>query len=110
MDFLLTGMGQDNNIRRYTFDAVNANRTRTQFSVCADLILVRKYAIPLQELPLLCRHLLEEHSLTQESRTLTFTENDMISYVNHRAALKDAAGRAKDSLRRMRGAKAVHPA
>ena len=100
MDFVLTGMGQDDNIRRYIFDAVSANRTRTQFSVRADLTLVRKYEIPLQELPLLCRHLLEEHSLTQESRTLTFTENDMISYVTHRAAVKDAADQKRKAHKR----------
>lgn len=100
MEFVLTGYGQDNNIRRYLFEGVAADRTRKQFAVHADLTLIHKYDIPLQELPLLCRHLLEGYALSRQSQTLTFTEKDMLGYVSHRAAAQEAAEQKRRAHRK----------
>ncbi|PYT19255.1 MAG: hypothetical protein DMG59_01035 [Acidobacteria bacterium] len=88
MEFVLTGFRQDTNIRRYRFEAIAADRTRKEVIVGADLGLIRKYKIPLQELPLLCRRLLEGHA---EATALMFTETDMLGYANDRAAAAHAA-------------------
>jgi hypothetical protein len=90
IEFVLAGFRQDNNIRRYSFQAVGVDRKGTEFTVGADLDLVRKYRIPLQELPLLCRHVLEGYGSGQ-TRALMFSENDMIGYATRRTAELDAA-------------------
>ena len=59
MTFLLTGFKHESSMRVYSFDRVEADRTRTQFTVGADLSLIRKYNIRVQDLPLLCRSVLE---------------------------------------------------
>jgi hypothetical protein len=90
MEFVLAGFRQDNNIRRYLFQGVGVDRKGTEFTVGADLVLVRKYRIPLQELPLLCRHVLEGYGSGQ-TRALMFSETDMIGYATRRTAELDAA-------------------
>ena len=90
IEFVLAGFRQDNNIRRYLFQGVGVDRTRTEFTVGADLVLVRKYRIPLQELPLLCRNVLQGYGSGQ-TRALMFSETDMIGYATRRTAEMDAA-------------------
>ena len=90
IEFVLAGFRQDNNIRRYSFQGMDVDRKRTEFTVGADLVLVRKYRIPLQELPLLCRHVLEGYGSGQ-TRALMFSETDMIGYATRRTAEMDAA-------------------
>jgi hypothetical protein len=87
MEFVLTGFKQLDNIRQYHFDAVGQDRSRQQVTVGADLSLIRKYHIPLQELPLLCRLLLERRATIEAA---AFTESDMVQYVNERAARANA--------------------
>ena len=82
MEFVLAGFRQFDNVRRYYFDAVGEDRSRQQVTVGADLNLIRRYGIPLQELPLLCRRLLEGRAKIE---TIMFTENDMVRYANQRA-------------------------
>ena len=91
MDFVLTGFRQDSNVRRYAFQAIAADHTRKEITVEADLGLIRKHRIPLQELPLLCRRLLEGHAATTRSNALMFTEKEMLGYVADRAAAQAAA-------------------
>ncbi|MBI3679070.1 MAG: hypothetical protein HY235_01485 [Acidobacteria bacterium] len=100
MEFVLTGFRQDNNIRRYAFQGIAADRKRTEFTVGVDLSLVRKYQIPLQELPLLCCHLLTGHAEGGQTKTLTFTEEDMRGYASRRAAAQDAADLKRKAHRR----------
>ena len=88
MVYVLAGFHQASSIRRYAFQRIAADRTRTEFTVGVDLDLVRKYQISLQELPLLCRRLLEGHA---EATALMFTETDMLGYANDRAAAAHAA-------------------
>jgi len=100
MEFVLTGFRQDKNIRRYAFQGIAADRKRTEFTVGVDLGLIRKYQIPLQELPLLCRHFLTGHAEGGQTQTLTFTEEDMLGYANRRAAARDAAELKRKAHRR----------
>ena len=86
MEFVLRGFKQDASIRRYSFQGIAGDRTRTEFTICADLVLARKYKIPLQELPLLCRNVLEGQLDGGQDHALTFTEQDMVVYATRRAA------------------------
>jgi hypothetical protein len=88
MEFVLAGFKQFDDIRQYYFDAVGEDRSRQQVTIGADLSLIRKYGIPLQELPLLCRLLLERRAKIE---TTMFTESDMVQYVNERAARANAS-------------------
>jgi len=87
MEFVLTGFKQFDNIRQYHFDAVGEDRSRQPVTVGADLSLIRRYGIPLQELPLLCRLLLERRAKIEAT---VFAESDMVQYVNERAAQMNA--------------------
>lgn len=87
MDFVLTGFHQLENVRRFYFDTAGDARTRQRVTVGADLNLIRRYKIPLQELPLLCRRLLEGRAKIEATM---LTENDMVQYANAREAAADA--------------------
>jgi hypothetical protein len=89
--FILTGFRQDIGVRTFAFDSVGTDRSRTSFTVHADLSLARKYGITLQELPLLCRSILEAGGEDEQKRSYTFSEADMQVRANIRAASKEAA-------------------
>jgi hypothetical protein len=92
MEFVFTGFRQVSDIRSYTFQIIAADRSKSIVTVGADLSLVRKHRIPLQELPLLCRRLLENQTGTRKSTaTLMFTEKDMLGYVSERVAAEHVA-------------------
>jgi len=77
MQFILMGFNQETDFRTFAFQGIAADRTRSEFTVRADLALTRKYGIRVQELPLLCRRLLERDDRGEEKHTLTYTEEDM---------------------------------
>jgi hypothetical protein len=95
MEFMLTGFRQDNNVRRYTFQGVDEDRKRSEFTVGVDLSLVRKHRIPMQELPLLCRGLLQGRPLEEAAAPLMYTEKDMLGYAVRRAAEQEVAEQKK---------------
>lgn len=99
MEFMLTGFRQDNNVRRYTFQGIDADRKRSEFTVGVDLSLVRKHRIPMQELPLLCRGLLQGRPLG-DAAPLMYTEKDMLGYTVKRAAEREVAEQKKRSHHR----------
>ncbi len=77
----LTGFTNDLGFRVFTFERLSIEHedVRTEYTVRADLALVLKYGIPLQELPLLCRGVLE--GIAQDGRQdFTYTEADMIAH------------------------------
>src|ERR1700674_5358916 len=78
MQFILTGFTQDTGFRVFAFERVGEDRTK--YTVRADLALVLRYGIRLQELPLLCRSLLERRDNGEETSALTFTEDEMCLY------------------------------
>ena len=110
MQFTLVGFKQDEGFRVFTFEGIGENRTRTAFTVRTDLALIRGYGIRVQELPLLCRGLLErvtqiatdvtdqgpgvsEHTLPE--RTWIYTEEEMRLHASTCAEARDAAQRKK---------------
>jgi len=102
MKFVLAGFRQFDNIRRYYFAVTEEGRLRKRVAVSADLNLIHRHGVPLQELPLLCRRLLEA-SATGEAAM--FTESDMVHYVNERTAAETAA---TDRRRRHHPPSSVH--
>src|SRR5271166_519799 len=91
MQFVITGFTQDMGFRVFTFDGIAADWGRTAFIVRADLALARRYGIRLQELPLMCRGLLERSDESDEKHSVTFNEEDMRVYASDCAAKKEAA-------------------
>jgi hypothetical protein len=88
---MLTGFTHDRNFRVFAFDRIGEGRERTPCTVRADLSLLNKYGIHIQELPLLCRTLLDRHEERAEPPSGTFGESDMQACADERAALRLAA-------------------
>jgi hypothetical protein len=98
MVFALTGFTNEHSLRRFTFELAGSGPPRTTLVVEADMALVRKYDIPLQELPLLCLRLLE--SLTAAANgTVVFPEKEMIEYANRRREAKHLAEQKRHMYR-----------
>jgi hypothetical protein len=95
MNVIMKGFRQDNGLRSYDFEVVGVDRSRREITVGADLALLRKYAISMQELPLICRLLLEgePQSEAPEKLAFTFTEALMREHANKRIALTEARKR-----------------
>ena len=86
MQFVLKDFKEDKGFRIFVFDGISEDRTRATYCVRADLALAREYGIRLQELPLLCRAVLDRG--TEGGRALTYTEDEMRG---HRTAARDQA-------------------
>lgn len=100
MRFILTGFTQDLACRVFAFERTGLDRVRTKVVVRADLALIRRYGIQMQELPLLCRNLLERQDDGAEPHTLTFTEADMSLHAKGCAAAREAAALKRKPPRR----------
>jgi hypothetical protein len=64
--------------------------------VGADVNLISEYGIPLQELPLLCRRLLEGQA---KIGMIMFSEADMVRYANERATQAHALAEKRRARR-----------
>jgi len=95
MQFTLTGFSQDAEFRVFAFEGISADRIKTAYSIRADLGLIRKYSIRIQELPLICRAILERKSSENEERVMTFTEEDMGLYARAIIDAREAAASKK---------------
>lgn len=99
--FILDGFIPDRGFRLFTFQGfdarqrVNAAEGRREFTVRIDLALIRTYGIHVQELPLLCRELLERCADSESARHFIFTEEDMRSHQASRMATQAAAAQKK---------------
>jgi len=98
MLYILTGFTHDVGSRVFAFECVGEDRTRTAYSVRADLALSRKYGIRVQELPLLCRSILEQRDGNDAQRAFTYTEAAMCLRASIRAT--EAAEQKKKTPRR----------
>jgi hypothetical protein len=87
--YTLTGFSHDLGFRVFTFERI-VDHVRTAYVVRADLALARKHCVPIQELPLLCRTLLERRREGDSARLYTFGEAEMCEYENVRAARRAA--------------------
>jgi hypothetical protein len=91
MDYVFTGFKQANAVRQFAFDCISDDRLHTPMTVRADLTLARKYNILPQELPLLCRRLLQNAGTVTVPGSMTLTEADMSAF--RRAADEVVAAR-----------------
>jgi hypothetical protein len=103
MRFIMTGFKQDMGFRVFGFERVGDDRVRTEYTVRADLSLIRRHDIRMQELPLLCRSLLERNEVAGETRTLTFTEEEMLLHAKDRADARLAAAQKRKPPRKPAG-------
>ena len=88
MQFSLTGFSQSANVRLFAFQWTAADRTHQSFTVDVDINLARRYAISLQDLPLLCREFLEQQAAAGELHSGTFSEREMLGIANRREEVK----------------------
>jgi len=100
MQFILTGFTQELGFRVFAFERMGEDRIRTQWTVRADLALSRRYGIRLQELPLMCRGLLERGDDAEETRAVIFSEELMRTCADERAAAKEGAANRRKAPRR----------
>jgi len=103
MQFMLAGFTQEIGFRVFAFEGVGADRMRTSFTVRADLALIRRYGIQVQDLPLLCRSLLERRDESAATNVFTFTEEEMRACATERAAVREAAAHKRKPPRRPSG-------
>jgi hypothetical protein len=98
MNFILTGFRQDAGFRVFEFEGIGADKSRKPFVVKADLGLIRQFGIRMQELPLLCRGLLDQIGEPTRGLSLTFTAERMRLHAEH-CAVALAAAQARRSRR-----------
>ena len=103
-DFILTRFHQLGGVRYYLYQGQCSDGSSSEFTVDADVRLLQKHGIALQELPLLFRRLLEKQNPDASRKAVTFTEDLMKEEADQRAALKRAAQEKKKAYRRLRPA------
>ena len=93
--FVLSGFKHDVGFRVFEFDCVQDGKTRTRYTVRADMTLIRKYGIHVQELPLLCRNVLDR--CTEDSRTssMILSEEEMMVCAERENARLEAVKKRK---------------
>lgn len=112
MDFVLMGFSHRNgSTRRFLFERTGPKTgpAREEFTVDADIIMARRYGISVQELPLLCRRLLDDVD-SATSRTLIFGEAQMCMHAGLLAAETEAQALRKRPFRRHQPGNSVHVA
>lgn len=100
MQFILTGFTQERGFRVFAFEGVAAGQLRVAFTVRADLDLSRRYGIRLQDLPLICRGVLEHRNESEQQHALTFTEDAMRVHASNSAAARNEAAQNRKPPRR----------
>ena len=105
--YILTGFTQEMGFRVFAYEGTGADKKiRIRFTVRADLALIRKYGIRIQELPLMCLEILERREACDEAaeialeRALTFTEDQMSRHSQESIAARDAAALKRKAPRR----------
>jgi hypothetical protein len=101
--FLLTGFTQAAGIRIYAFEG-RIDATRIDYTVEVDLALIPGYGIRIQDLPLLCRELLQQRSQPDETSSVVFTEQRMRSHAEKLAVAREEAEHRKKQPRHLASA------
>jgi hypothetical protein len=103
MKFIYMGFRHDTtDVRLYSFEGVPSEGTRKAFLVTADLALLARHHVRIQDAPMLCLRLLETSAEANPQRELlVLTEGDMLAHARAKAeeAEKAAARRAKRPFR-----------
>ena len=92
--FFLTGFTQAAGIRIYAFQG-RVDASRTDYTVEVDLALIPGYGIRIQDLPLLCRELLQQQTQPDENSAVVFTEQRMRNHAEKLAAARREAEQKK---------------
>jgi hypothetical protein len=100
MQNTLVGFTHDNGFRVFSFDRRGEDHVRIRCTVRADLVLTRAFGIQVQELPLLCRGLLDRCEEDGQVQSLTFAESDMRACADERAAVRARAAKKRRPWRR----------
>ncbi len=106
LQFLLTGFTQAAGIRIYAFEGRSDSR-RIDYTVEVDLALIPEYGIRIQDLPLLCRELLQQRVQPDESSAFVFTEQRMRSHAEKLATAREEAEHRKKQPRHLASAQAA---
>jgi len=99
IQFVLKGFREETGCRVFVFDGIEVDRSRSEYTVETDLAMSRRYGIRLQELPLLCRALLEELGADEKKRSFTYSEEHMGAHASVEAARAEAARKRKPPRR-----------
>ena len=83
VQFIFTGFRQDAGVRVFAFEDTGKEKTGIVYSVRADLGIARRYGIATQELPLLCRGVLERLGKTDDHQVLNYTEDEMCLHASN---------------------------
>jgi len=103
LQFFLTGFTQTAGIRIYAFQG-RVEARRIDFTVEVDLALLPGYGIRIQDLPLLCRELLQQRAQADEMSAFVFTEQRMRSHADKVLLARETAEQKKKQPRRPVGA------
>jgi hypothetical protein len=98
--FILTGFTHTAGVRIYAFEAIT-DRVRTFYTVEVNLGLIAGFGIRIQDLPLLCREVLQQRMDDHESSALVFTEQQMRSHAEKLAIAREAAAQRKKPVRHL---------
>lgn len=86
IQFVLKGFRDATGSREFVFEGIKPDRTRAEYTVRTNLALTRQFGIRLQELPLLCRGMLDRLELDEARRAFTYSEREMGEYAQEEAA------------------------
>ena len=108
MKFIYTGFTHETvGVRQYDFEGVVSPGVRKGFLVTADVALMTKHHIQIQDAPMMCMRLLEGSAGTEpQLDLLVLTEANMLTHALARAAEKEEAAKKK-SRRTLRQANAM---
>lgn len=103
--FRLTGFTQAGGIRTYAFEG-RIDARRMDYAVKVDLALIPTYGIRIQDLPLLCRELLQQRAEPDEISAVVFTEQRMRSHAERLAMAREESEHRKRQPRHLASADA----
>jgi hypothetical protein len=98
--FMFAGFTQTAGIRTYAFESIGAG-ARTDHTVEVNLALLTGYGIRIQELPLLCRELLQQREEPDGLSACVFTEPQMRSHAEKLAIAKAEAAQKRKPPRHL---------
>ena len=109
MKFIYTGFTHETTgVRQYDFEGVVSPGIRKGFLVTADVALLTKHHIQIQDAPMMCMRLLEGSAETEpQLDLLVLTEADMVTHALARAAQKETP--TKRTRRTFRPANSATP-
>ncbi|HUI78301.1 MAG TPA: hypothetical protein VLY24_10300 [Bryobacteraceae bacterium] len=103
LQFILTGFTQTAGIRMYAFEG-RVEARRIDYTVEVDLTLIPGYGIRIQDLPLLCRELLQQRAQPDEISAFVFTEQQMRSHAEKLSLARENAEHRRKQPRRLESA------